>query len=88
MFRYLLFLLVIESSLWSAAIGQIGVNQFKVDSDFELAVQLYNSGQYEIALVRFEKIINDYDLNSKTSASYFFEFKNLGIVFLRNKDTY
>ncbi len=77
MFRYLLFLLVIESSLWSAAIGQIGVNQFKVDSDFELAVQLYNSGQYEIALVRFEKIINDYDLNSKTSASYFFEIKIL-----------
>jgi branched-chain amino acid transport system substrate-binding protein len=77
MFRYLLFLLVIESSLWSAAIGQIGVNQFKVDSDFELAVQLYNSGQYEIALVRFEKIINDYDLNSKTSASYFFKIKIL-----------
>ncbi len=77
MFRYLLFLLVIESSVWSAAIGQIGVNQFKVDSDFELAVQLYNSGQYEIALVRFEKIINDYDLNSKTSASYFFEIKIL-----------
>ena len=68
---------MIESSLWSVATGQTGVNQIHVDSDFKLAVELYNSGQYDIALVRFEKIIDDYDLNSKTSTSYFFKIKIL-----------
>lgn len=77
MFRYILFFLIIESSLWSVTTAQTGVNQIHVDSDFKLAVELYNSGQYDIALVRFEKIIDDYDLNSKTSASYFFKIKIL-----------
>lgn len=77
MFRYILFFLVIESSLWSIVIGQTAVNQIDIDSDFNLAVELYNSGWYDIALVRFEKIIDDYDLNSKTSASYFFKIKIL-----------
>ena len=48
------------------------VDQQKIDAEFSRAVELYNVREFNSALSGFEKIINEYDLNSKTTASYFF----------------
>ncbi len=49
----------------------------KISEEFERAVQLYDAKEYSSALSAFEKIIYNYDLNSKTTASYFFKIKIL-----------
>ena len=48
-----------------------------IDSQFRLAVSLYNTGDFKQALRIFDKIINDYDYNSKTTAAEFFKAKIL-----------
>lgn len=49
----------------------------KINTEFERAVQLFDAKEYSSALSGFEKIIENYDLNSKTTASYFFKIKIL-----------
>ncbi|TDJ54522.1 MAG: tetratricopeptide repeat protein, partial [Ignavibacteria bacterium] len=51
------------------------VDQQKIDAEFSRAVELYNVMEFNSALSGFEKIINEYDLNSKTTAAYFFTIK-------------
>ncbi len=46
-----------------------------INSQFRLAVNMYNSGDYDQALVIIDKIINDNDYNSKTTAAEFFKAK-------------
>ena len=46
-----------------------------IDSQFRLAVNMYNTGDYSQALAIFDKIINDNDYNSKTTAAEFFKAK-------------
>ena len=53
------------------------VDQQKIDAEFDRAVELYNVREFNSALSGFEKIINEYDLNSKTTAAYFFTIKIL-----------
>ena len=53
------------------------VNQKKIDAEFSRAVKLYDAREFISALSGFEKIINEYDLNSKTTAAYFFTIKIL-----------
>ena len=53
------------------------VDQQKIDAEFSRAVELYNVREFNSALSGFEKIINEYDLNSKTTAAYFFTIKIL-----------
>ncbi len=53
------------------------VDQEKIDAEFSRAVKLYNVREFNSALSGFEKIINEYDLNSKTTAAYFFTIKIL-----------
>ncbi len=53
------------------------VNQKKIDTEFSRAVKLYDAREFISALSGFEKIINEYDLNSKTTAAYFFTIKIL-----------
>ncbi len=53
------------------------VDQEKIDAEFSRAVELYNVREFNFALSGFEKIINEYDLNSKTTAAYFFTIKIL-----------
>lgn len=53
------------------------VDQKKIDAEFTRAVKLYDAGEFNSALPGFEKIMNEYDLNSKTTAAYFFTIKIL-----------
>ncbi|MCH8032195.1 MAG: ABC transporter substrate-binding protein [Bacteroidetes bacterium] len=53
------------------------MNQKKIDTEFSRAVKLYDAREFISALSGFEKIINEYDLNSKTTAAYFFTIKIL-----------
>ncbi len=48
-----------------------------VNTEFNLALNLYDSDQYNDAVSIFNKIINDYELNSKTTASILFKGKSL-----------
>jgi len=47
----------------------------EVIRQFNLAVNLYNAGSYYQAHSIFNKIIDDFELNSRTTASYFFSSK-------------
>ena len=49
----------------------------KIDSQFHSALQKFDDEDYDNALSEFEKIINNYPLNSKTTAAYFFKIKIL-----------
>lgn len=73
-FRFLIFAFIVFSNF---GITQSSVDKREIDSEFTRAVELYNAQRYNSALFRFEKIINGYDLNSKTSAAYFFKIKIL-----------
>ena len=53
------------------------VDQKKIDAEFLRAVNLYDARELNSALSGFEKIINEYDLNSKTTVAYFFTIKIL-----------
>jgi branched-chain amino acid transport system substrate-binding protein len=53
------------------------VDQNKIDAEFSRAVNLYDAREFNSALSGFEKIINEYDLNSKTTAASFFTIKIL-----------
>jgi TolA-binding protein len=48
-----------------------------IDSQFRLGVNMFDSGEYDKALVVFNKIISEYNYNSKTTASEFFKGKIL-----------
>ncbi len=47
----------------------------EIKRQFNLAVNLYNANSYYQAQSIFNKIISDYELNSRTTASYFFSSK-------------
>lgn len=66
----LIFIFFVSSSLAQ-------VDQKKIDAEFSRAVKLYDAREINSALSGFEKIINAYDLNSKTTAAYFFTIKIL-----------
>ena len=53
------------------------IDQKKIDAEFSRAVNLYDAREFISALSGFKKIINEYDLNSKTTAAYFFTIKIL-----------
>ncbi len=77
MFKYsslsILSLIFILFSISSVA----QIDQKKIDAEFSRAVNLYDAREFISALSGFEKIINEYDLNSKTTAAYFFTIKIL-----------
>ena len=77
MFKYFFCFVIYLTCNMSDAYAQGRVGQQKVNDDFNKAVQLYNIGQLNSALLRFERIINNYSLTSKTTASYFFKIKIL-----------
>ena len=47
----------------------------EIKEQFNLAVELYNANSYYQAHSIFNKIINEYDFNSRTTVSYFFSSK-------------
>ncbi len=77
MFKYsslsILSLIFILFSISSVA----QIDQKKIDAEFSRAVNLYDAREFISALSGFKKIINEYDLNSKTTAAYFFTIKIL-----------
>ncbi len=70
---FIIFLILI--SCFSFAQNQN--DQRFINSEFDLAVKLFNSGQYNDALQIFQKITNDYSLNFRTTASLILESKIL-----------
>ena len=51
------------------------LNGQDIDSEFRTAVDLYSSGDFDQSLPIFSKIIDEYDSNSKTTASIIFKAK-------------
>lgn len=56
--------------------AQVNKDTTNADTEFKLALDLYNSSQYNEALTIFNRIINNYDYNSKTTISYIFAGKS------------
>ncbi len=71
-YKFITFLIVLVLS----SISYSQVDQNLVNSKFNTAVKLFEKGDYSTALKTFEWIINDNDLNSKTTASYLFKAKS------------
>jgi branched-chain amino acid transport system substrate-binding protein len=53
------------------------INQKEIDAQFQSGILLYDSGEYEQAYDVFDRIDNQPEYNSKTSASEFFKIKIL-----------
>lgn len=51
------------------------VSEVEIDTRFNDALSLYNAGEYEESLDLFNKFLNNYQYNSKTTAAEFFKAK-------------
>jgi len=71
-YKFITFLIVLILS----SISYSQVDQNLINSKFNTAVKLFEKGDYSTALKTFEWIINDNDLNSKTTVSYLFKAKS------------
>lgn len=71
-YKFITFLIVLVLS----SISYSQVDQNLINSKFNTAVKLFKKGDYSTALKTFEWIINDNDLNSKTTVSYLFKAKS------------
>ena len=77
MHKYFLFLTALFVFLIGNLSAQNRIDQEKINREFDNAVNLYNSQMIDEALLDFRKIISSYELNTKTTASYFFSIKIL-----------
>ena len=77
MLKYFLFFFFLFIGLTGNLYSQTRVNQTKINEEFNNAVNLYKAQQLDESLLAFDNIINSYDLNTKTTASYFFKIKIL-----------
>jgi branched-chain amino acid transport system substrate-binding protein len=69
------FLLILLSIIpFSVALSQ-SISEDEINKQFDSAVTLFNSGDYNRALIDFNKVITDHNYNSKTTASEFFKTK-------------
>jgi len=68
--RILLILFIIILLLNQKNFSQSDEQQEKINSEFNVAVNLFEKGQYEDAAVIFNRIVTLYESNSKTTASY------------------
>jgi branched-chain amino acid transport system substrate-binding protein len=73
-FISLTFIILILSSILTA---QTSSDQKYIDSEFDLALRLYKANQYNDAYEIFNRIINEFKLNSKTTPSFVFKGKVL-----------
>ena len=69
----LLFIIQIVVSL-NLSFSQV-VTEEEINSNFDSALSLFNSGKYEESLDSFTKFLADYRYNSKTTAAEFFKAK-------------
>jgi branched-chain amino acid transport system substrate-binding protein len=70
--RILLILFAIILLLNQKSFTQVDEKQGKINSEFNVAVNLFEKGQYEDAAVIFNRIVSLYESNAKTTASVFF----------------
>ncbi len=70
----ILTILIVLLSVHSASPQE--VSEKEINIEFDQALGLYNSGNYEDALAGFNKVIIDYKYNSKTTASELFKAKS------------
>ena len=68
--RLILFTIILL--LTQKSFSQVDEKQEKINSEFNVAVNLFEKGQYEDAAVIFNRIVSLYEPNAKTTASIFF----------------
>lgn len=73
--NYILFFIIAVMVFFSGISFSQVISQDDINSQFDNAVSLFNSGKYDEALAGFNKILTDYKYNSKTTASEFFKAK-------------
>ena len=74
--KNLLLLLILISIPYTSYFPQNDLNR-EINKQFDTALTQFNSGDYNLALISFSKIIDEYDYNSKTTISEFFKAKSL-----------
>jgi branched-chain amino acid transport system substrate-binding protein len=74
--KYLLLLAFLIVIPFFSVLSQNDV-EAEIDKHFNNALNQFNSGDYNPALISFKKIVTDYDYNSKTTISEFFKAKIL-----------
>ena len=77
MLKRILFLFAISLLCFSFTFAQNNDQQRKINSEFLNSVHYYETESYDKALIGFDDIINNYPLNSKTTAAYLFRIKIL-----------
>ena len=77
MLKRILFLFAISLLCLSFTFAQNNDQQRKINSEFLNSVHYYETESYDKALIGFDDIINNYPLNSKTTAAYLFRIKIL-----------
>ena len=74
--QYLLFLAILIAIPFNYTHSQ-NYNENEIDILFDNALNQFNSGDYNLSIYKFNKIIVDYEYNSKTTVSEFFKAKIL-----------
>lgn len=74
--KYLLLLTYLIVIPFYSVLSQNNVKQ-EINKQFDIALNQFNSGDFDQAITSFNKVITDYDYNSKTTVSEFFKAKIL-----------
>ncbi len=77
MVKYFLFITYFITLLQPIVSAQTEIDSGKVNAEFRLALDLYNSGQFNEAQIIFNKISYTNNFNSKTTISLIFDAKSL-----------
>ena len=77
MVKYFLFITFFITLFHPIVSAQTEIDSGKVNAEFRLALDLYNSGQFNEAQIIFNKISYTYNFNSKTTISLIFDAKSL-----------
>jgi outer membrane protein assembly factor BamD (BamD/ComL family) len=75
-FKYLLFVTILILIPFNSYFPQ-NDSELEISKQFDSALNQFNSQDYDKAIESFNKIITDYDYNSKTTVSEFFKAKIL-----------
>ncbi len=65
-------LIIILTLFSSQTVSSQGVSEKEIEQSFDSALTLFNNGNFEESLTGFNKFINNYNYNAKTTAAEFF----------------
>ena len=74
--KYLILFTILISIPFNSYFPQNDFEQ-EINKQFDKALSQFNSGDYNLALINFDRIITGYEYNSKTTISEFFKAKSL-----------